>query len=81
MSAVYAPETLPNLLRAAAMIAWTTHGEDCPDRATHERAVALLIRVADAEETGRELRAGERDAALRTAHTYLTTNERAEVPA
>lgn len=76
-----APESLPNLLRAAALVAWTTHGRTCPDHATHKRAVALLTRVADAVETGAPLRAGERAAALRTAHGYLTTNERAEIPA
>lgn len=73
MSAVTAPESLPNLLRAAATIARITHGPSCPDRAAHERAVVLIERVADAEETGTRLRVGERDAALRTAHTYLTS--------
>lgn len=81
MSAVTAPETLPNLLRAAATIARTTHGPSCPDREVHEHAAALMRRVADAEETGRPLRAGERDAALRTAHAYLTDRGRAEVAA
>lgn len=81
MSAVTAPETLPNLLRAAALVAWTTHGPSCPDRPVHERAVALLVRVADAVETGGPLRAGERDAALRTARGYLADREPAEVAA
>lgn len=70
---ITAEETLPNQLRAAAMIALTTHGEDCPDRVVHVRAAGLLRRVADAEESGGRLRAGERDAALQTAHTYLAT--------
>lgn len=76
-----APETLPNLLRAAALVAWTTHGPSCPDHAAHKRAVALLTRVADAEETGARLRAGERDAALQTARVYLKDREPAEAAA
>lgn len=78
---ITAEETLPNLLRAAALVAWTTHGPSCPDRKVHERAVGLLTRVADAEETGGQLRAGERDAALRTAHTYLAATAPVEVSA
>ncbi len=70
---ITAPDTLANNLRAAATIARFTHGPDCPDFAAHQRAAALLERVADAEDTGSALRAGERDAALRTAHTYLAT--------
>lgn len=75
---ITAVDNLPNQLRAAAMIALTTHGPGCPDRPVHERAARLLIRVADAEETGARLRAGERAAALRTARAYLTTDEREE---
>lgn len=74
MSTVTAQETLPNLLRATAAIVRMTHGPSCPDRAVHERAVGLLLRVADAVETGGELRAGERDAAVRVARGYLTTS-------
>lgn len=70
---ITAPDTLANNLRAVATIARITHGPSCPDFAAHRRAAELLDRVADAEETGSELRAGERDAALRTAHTYLAT--------
>lgn len=76
---ITAPETLPNLLRAAATIARITHGPSCPDFTTHRRAADLLDRVADAEETGSELRAGERDAALRAARAYLATNAPVEV--
>jgi DNA (cytosine-5)-methyltransferase 1 len=68
---ITAEDTLPNQLRAAAMIALTTHGEHCPDRVVHERAAGLLRRVADAEESGGPLRAGERDAALDAARFYL----------
>jgi hypothetical protein len=78
---VTAPETLPNMLRATALIAWTTHGPSCPDHADHNRAVELLVRVADAVETGGPLRAGERDAAVRTARGYLADREPAEVAA
>lgn len=78
---VTALETLPNLLRAAATIARLTHGLDCPDHLVHQRAAALLERVADAEDTGARLRAGERDAALQTAEMYLADKEPAEVPA
>jgi len=82
MSTVTAQETLPNLLRATAAIVRMTHGPSCPHRPVHERAAALLLlRVADAEETGAVLRAGERDAALRTAHAYLTDREPAEAAA
>lgn len=81
MSTVTAQETLPNLLRATAAIVRMTHGPSCPHRPVHERAAALLLRVADAVETGRELRAGERDAALRTARGYLADQEPAEVAA
>lgn len=72
MIAVTAPETLPNLLRAAALIVRTTHGPSCPDRAVHECAAAFLTRIADAEASGHPLRARELDAALRIARTYLT---------
>lgn len=71
----FAKESLPNLLRATATIARITHGPDCPDLAVHRRAAELLERVADAEEAGTELREGERETAIRTAHTYLTANE------
>lgn len=78
---ITAEETLPNQLRAAAMIALTTHGEDCPDRVVHERAAGLLRRVADAVESGGWLRVGERDAALQTARVYLRDREPAGVAA
>jgi hypothetical protein len=78
---ITAPETLPNLLRAAATIARITHGPSCPDFTAHRRAAELLDRVADAVETGAKLRAGERDAALRTARTYLAVSDRVEVSA
>lgn len=78
---ITAEETLPNQLRAAAMIAITTHGEDCPDRVVHERAAGLLRRVADAVESGGWLREGERDAALQTARVYLADREPAEAAA
>lgn len=81
MSTVTAQETLPNLLRATAAIVRMTHGPSCPHRPVHEGAAALLLRVADAEETGAVLRAGERDAALRAAHAYLTDREPAEAAA
>ena len=77
---VTAPDTLANNLRAAATIARITHGPSCPDFATHRRAAALIERVADAEDTGARLRAGERDAALRAAHTYLATQPLTTVP-
>lgn len=78
---IIAEETLPNQLRAAATIALTTHGEDCPDRVVHERAAGLLRRVADAEESGGALRVGERPAALQAAEMYLRDREAAEVAA
>ncbi|MGI5414264.1 hypothetical protein [Actinomadura luteofluorescens] len=78
---ITAEETLPNQLRAAAMIALTTHGDGCPDRVVHERAAGLLRRVADAVESGGRLRAGERDAALQTARAYLKDREPAEAAA
>jgi hypothetical protein len=68
---VTAPETLPNLLRAAATLVRITHGPGCPDLAAHRRAAELIERVADAEETGVPLRPGERDAALHAARAYL----------
>lgn len=70
---ITAPDTLANNLRAAATIARFTHGADCPDHLVHQRAADLLERVAAAEGTGARLRAGERDAALRTARTYLAS--------
>ena len=78
---ITAEETLPNQLRAAAMIAVTTHDEDCPDRVVHERAAGLLRRVADAEESGGSLRAGEKAAALQAAGVYLKDRESAEAAA
>jgi hypothetical protein len=78
---ITAVDDLPNNLRAAAMIALTTHGAACPDRPVHERAAKLLIRVADAEETGTRLRAGERAAALEVARGYLADRSPVEVPA
>lgn len=78
---ITALETLPNHLRAAAMIALTTHGPDCPDRRVHERAAGLLIGVADAVESASGLRVGERDAALQIARAYLTVDAPVEVPA
>ncbi|TDD97597.1 hypothetical protein [Actinomadura rubrisoli] len=75
---ITAPETLPNLLRAAATIARVTHSPGCPDFAVHRRAAELMDRVAEAEESGARLRVGERDAALRAAVTYLDTKDRAE---
>lgn len=71
----FAKESLPNLLRATATLIRITHGPGCPDLAAHRRAADLLERVADAEETSTGLRAGERDAAIQTAHTYLAANE------
>jgi hypothetical protein len=76
---ITAVDNLPNQLRAAATIALTTHGPDCPDFAVHKRAAELLMRVAAAEESGARLRVGERDAALQAARAYLTTDERAGV--
>ncbi|MEV4672693.1 hypothetical protein AB0K34_13645 [Actinomadura sp. NPDC049382] len=78
---ITAPDTLANNLRAAAAIARFTHGPACPDFAAHQRAAALLERVAAAEDTGARLRAGERAAALRTAEMYLADPEPAEVSA
>lgn len=75
---ITAVDNLPNNLRAAATIALTTHGPDCPDFAAHKRAAELLMRVAAAEESGAVLRVGERDAALQAARAYLTTDEREE---
>lgn len=74
-------DDLPNNLRAAATIALTTHGPDCPDFAVHKRAAELLMRVAAAEESGARLRVGERDAALQAARAYLRADDTAEVPA
>ena len=71
---VTAPDTLANNLRAAATIARITHGPSCPHFAVHRRAAALIERAADAEDNGTPLRAGERDAALQTARTYLATH-------
>lgn len=76
---VTAPDTLPNMLRAAATIARITHGPSCPNHAAHQRAVELIERAADAEDTGARLRAGERDSALQAARTYLATHAPAEV--
>jgi hypothetical protein len=78
---ITAEETFPNLLRAAATIARVTHGPGCPDFAAHRRAAELLDRVAAAEESGTDLRVGERDAALQAARAYLRADATAEVPA
>lgn len=75
-------EDLPNLLRATASLIRMVHEPGCcPDAGVWLRAAGLVDRVAVAEETGAPLRAGERDEALRITRMFLTTNERAEVPA
>lgn len=82
MSAVTAPETLPNLLRATASLIRVVHEPGCcPDAAVWLHASRLVDRVAAAEESGARLRVGERDRALQIARMFLITNERAEVPA